>query len=55
MASVVGSRGAFNSNVYEIDVGDHVLTCVIAITLLANAGATTAVDTTIGIAFTSET
>ena len=36
--------GAFNSNVYEIDDGDHMVGCDIARVLTVSAGTTTAVD-----------
>jgi hypothetical protein len=55
MVSVVGSSGAFNSNVYEIDVCDHVAGSAITSTLLVNAGATVAVDVVIFTALMSAT
>ena len=55
MLSVVGSNGAFNSNVYEIDDCDHVDGSAIASTLLVNDGATVAVDVVIFTALMSAT
>jgi hypothetical protein len=55
MVSVVGSSGAFNSNVYEIDECDHVDGSAILNTLLASAGATVAVDVVIFTALMSAT
>jgi hypothetical protein len=55
MVSVVGSSGAFNSNVYEMDDSDHVFRSAITNTLLVNAGATVAVDVVIFTALMSAT
>jgi hypothetical protein len=55
MVSVVGSSGAFNSNVYEMDECDHVVGSAILNTLLVNADATVAVDVVIFTALMSAT
>jgi hypothetical protein len=55
MVSVVGSSGAFNSKVNEMDDSDHVFRSAITNTLLVNAGATVAVDVVIFTALMSAT
>jgi hypothetical protein len=55
MVSVVGSSGAFNSNVYEMDDSVHVVGSAILNTLLVGAGATVAVDVVIFTALMSAT
>jgi hypothetical protein len=55
MLSVVGSSGAFNSSVYEIDDAVHVVASAIFNTLLVSADATVAVDVVIFTALMSAT
>jgi hypothetical protein len=55
MLSVVGSRGAFNSKVYEIEEWVHVAGSATVNALTVSAGATVAVDVVIFIALMSAT